>query len=212
MKKCLFNNLFKTKEENEKKYFQDNNKSETNKPIIKLCIWPDRDIYIDPFDKDLFFDSQIVLQKRHAFLLYYNQDDVIPLANIQTQDGPPRYYLTAVNVEEYCRKIGITNLLYSWVILKLMEDNKEQDFSIYIDLGREIQNIRYEKSKFIYYKVFDENRISYTNSECTVDREFPLECREVDRDYFLKLYKEVEKSVVNNCDIIKQKKTQYEVL
>lgn len=206
MKKCLFTKLFNAKLKNEYKYIEDNNELSINKPILKLCIWPYMEKYIDPFDKDLFFNSEMDLQKRHEFLLYCNKKDNIRIGNIQAQEGPERYYITGVNVKGYCRKMGVTNLLFSWVILKLMEENKEQDFSIYIKLGEEIQDIKDKKHKFTYYKIFDENRIHYDEKgNLIVDREFRLYRQEEDKVYFHGLYDDAEENIINNLEEIKHK-------
>lgn len=112
------------------------------------------------------------------------------------------FYITGVNTHEYCRKKGVTNLLFSWVILKLMLVNKTNDFEIGIKIGVNVKKIRNETGRFIYDKIFNDNKnVKITNDNA--NRKFLSVEREEDYNYFKRLYEEVSESIINEYIVIK---------
>ena len=170
-------------------------------PNLVINYWKLPRKYFTPFDGVIYNQEPNTDSGRLEFSMLCN-NEYIPLGNIEVHNESGIFYITGVNTHEYCREKGVTNLLFSWVILKLMFVNKTNDFEISIKIGINVKNIRNETGRFIYDRIFNENKnvnITYDNA----NRKFLLVDREVDYNYFKRLYEKVNESIINEYIVIK---------
>ena len=186
-----------------------NNDYDRNDCVLKMWYMVPGNNYHFPFDEDLFYSFTLNFCKKIEFILFFNQKE-IPLGNIKVkQIEENEFYITGVNTNEYCQKMGITSLLFSWVILKLIEDCKKSDFLISIDNGIKIINTLEEHNKFIYENIFPKDNPYVTRSKWHAKREFLLTTREFDEKYFNDLYLSIEKKILYNSYEIYQNWEEY---
>lgn len=176
-------------------------------PKLMINYWRTPKEYFTPFDDAIYNQEPNTDSGRLEFSIFCN-NKYIPLGNIEVHDENGVYYITGVNTHEYCREKGVTNLLFSWVILKLMLVNKTNDFEISIKNGVNVKIIKAQTGRFIYDKIFNESKnvnITYENA----NRKFLLEDREGDYKYFKSLYEKVNESIIKEYIVIKDNFEKY---
>lgn len=172
-------------------------------PKLLINFWKSPHEYYDPFEDIVFNRKYISDSVRIVFSLFYN-NEYIELGNIQVQEEKYKvYYITAVNTNEYCRRRGVTNLLFSWVVLKLMHENVSNHFTIYIKFGSKVIEIKNSTGRFIYDKVFNNNK-NVTTTNLEAKRVFYLEERSEDNKYFRNLYDKYYKNIIKSYNVIKE--------
>lgn len=190
-------NIFK-----KKRIVTSNSVDTTDKsPNLVINYWKSPGEYFTPFDDEIYNQQPNTDYGRLEFSMLCNHE-YIPLGNIEVHNESGIFYITGVNTHEYCREKGVTNLLFSWLILKLMLVNKTNDFEIGIKIGINVKNIRNETGRFIYDKIFNENKNVKITSD-NANRKFLLVERDEDYNYFKRLYEKVSESIINEYIVIK---------
>ena len=190
-------NIFK-----KKRIVTSNSVDTTDKsPNLVINYWKSPGEYFTPFDDEIYNQQPNTDYGRLEFSMLCNHE-YIPLGNIEVHNESGIFYITGVNTHEYCREKGVTNLLFSWLILKLMLVNKTNDFEIGIKIGINVKNIRNETGRFIYDKIFNENKNVKIASD-NANRKFLLVERDEDYNYFKRLYEKVSESIINEYIVIK---------
>lgn len=154
------------------------------------------------------FDYKSITSKRRFSICFHKNHKDIKLSNAQVQIENNYYYITGVNTFDFARKNGLTDILFSWIILRLMEEKNGDEFDIYCALGSYIIQILNSNNKFIYYKIFDNSnpyvKLNFKNypKEAYAIRKFKKNNRDVDKKYFENLLFTSIKRVLNNEDKI----------
>lgn len=200
-------NIFKNKKKKLQSATSDSNNVNFATPSLVIHYWKNYNKYYDPFDEEIYNKKSNADSGRLEFAIFFGSEYIL-LGNIEVHAERSLFYITGVNTHEYCRKKGVTNLLFSWVILKLMLVNENNDFDISIKIGVNVQNIRSETGRFIYDRVFNTNNNVYISSEIA-SRRFLLSNRGEDYDYFKKLYDQVSESIINEYVKIKEDFVKY---
>lgn len=131
------------------------------------------------------------------------------IGNIQVDKINCRFNITGVNTYEEYRENGVTNFLFSLVILKLMREYPNEQFTISIKKGAEVKKIEKETGRFIYDRIFDKNNKNVEINEGGAKRVFPLEERECDYSYFELVYNEYKNKILSlEFNFIKLDKTK----
>ncbi len=173
--------------------------------------------YYKPFDENTVFNNNFIFDDND--LIYFNYKKIyfcltrnkkyVDLGCIQCQrnkDNYYHYYITDVNTfDDKFKQKGITNLMFSWVILKLILINKDKYFRIDIDNSTDVKKIWNETGKYIYERIFDKNNKNVNLSGHSHSfREFPLDKRDNDYKEFKELYEKYERKLLNDIEIINE--------